>query len=160
RLGDGEAIGLSPDGKWVLSLLPTVPPRLECLPTGTGEKWQLNLDGLTCLAASWFPVGQRVLLQAHEPGREPRLYVQDLTAGKPKPFMPEGVGIGPISPDGRRVATAGPDGKKVLYCVDGGEPEPLPALAPEDQLIGWSEDGALFVTRPGAIPAVVERFVL
>jgi hypothetical protein len=166
-LGEGYATGLSPKGRWVLSLLPTVPPQLWSLPTGSGEKWRVGEDGdgLTYLSAGWLsdgPDGQRILIQAREQGREPRLFVQDTREkGRPKPFTPEGVGIGPISPDGKRVAAAGPDGKKYLYFVDGGKPEPLPALAPEDELIGWSKDGlSLFVTRPGAIPAVVERFVL
>jgi hypothetical protein len=160
-LGEGEASGLSPDGKWVLALLPSVPPHLECLPTGPGEKRSLDSDGLTYHTASWFPDGERILVQAHEKGRGPRLYVQDLRGSPPKPCTPEGFGIGPISPDGKHIASADSDGKKFLFPVDGGEPEAIPALAVGEELIGWSKDGlALFVTRPGEIPAVVERFVL
>jgi serine/threonine protein kinase len=61
-LGEGEATGLSPDGKWVLALLPTVPPRLECLPTGPGEKRRISWDGLTYQEARWFPDGERILI--------------------------------------------------------------------------------------------------
>jgi hypothetical protein len=59
------------------------------------------------------------------------------------------------------VASAGFDRQKFLFPVDGGDAEPIPDLAAEEELIGWSEDGlALFVARPGDVPAVIERFVL
>ena len=37
RLGDGNAQGISPDGKWALSIVPPSPMRLMLYPTGAGE---------------------------------------------------------------------------------------------------------------------------
>jgi Tol biopolymer transport system component len=42
RLGDGNAQGLSPDGKWALSIVPTSPMRLTLYPTGAGEPRSLE----------------------------------------------------------------------------------------------------------------------
>ena len=78
RLGDGYATGLSPDGRFALSLLPTSPSRLLLLPTGAGEPITLNRGTLEEYTyALWFPDGQRVLIEGNEPGRPSRLFVQD-----------------------------------------------------------------------------------
>ena len=42
RLGDGDPLDISADGKWALSRLPIGPDQLELLPTGAGEPRQLT----------------------------------------------------------------------------------------------------------------------
>jgi hypothetical protein len=56
RLGEGQALALSPDGRWALSLL-TAPVRLVVVPTGTGERKTLPGPELTYVDghAGWFP---------------------------------------------------------------------------------------------------------
>ena len=70
RLGDGESVTLSPDGKWVLALTMSSPAQLILLPSGAGDAQQITHDkSLPQLGA----------LAARQPGY--RLYRQ---AGRPR----------------------------------------------------------------------------
>ncbi|MFY9550351.1 MAG: protein kinase, partial [Thermoanaerobaculia bacterium] len=147
RLGEGYAGALSPDGKWVISWLPKpgAPSVLSTvlLPTGTGEPKEIDSQGLDTLALSWFPDGKRLLLVGGERGRSlPRLFLQSLEGGKPRPISPEGVTPRiALSPDGKLVAAVGPDRKITLYPTDGGEPRPVPGAVEGDVPLQWSADG-------------------
>jgi dipeptidyl aminopeptidase/acylaminoacyl peptidase len=80
RLGDGLAQGLSPDGKWALSIVPTEPPKLMLYPTGPGEPREVKHGELQNLqTAQWFPDGKRLLVCGSEPGRPTRCYIMDLS---------------------------------------------------------------------------------
>ena len=163
RLGDGIGSALSPDGNWVISVLPTTPSQIVLLPTGAGspkrlERYNIEDYGVT----DFFPGGKRILFSGTEQGHAMRDYVQDLEGGKPKPITPEGVAsmwkTHPISPDGKSIIALDPDGKLYIYPSDGGERRPLPGVAPGDIPLRWSADGSsIFVTQPGEIPARVFR---
>jgi hypothetical protein len=45
RLGEGYAVALSPDQKWVLALTPSDPPRYWLIPSGAGEVTELKNAG-------------------------------------------------------------------------------------------------------------------
>ena len=47
RLGDGQAISVSPDGKWVITSPPSAPAQLVLLPTGPGEAKPLTHDSIS-----------------------------------------------------------------------------------------------------------------
>jgi len=151
HLGDGYAQSLSPDGKWVASFLPTALDEMRLLPTGPGETKRLPKMGLTfMLTAGWLPDGS-LLTGASEPGRAPRVYRIPVDGGKPTPVTPEGIALGSnrtTSPDGKLFLAHGPDDKPMIYSIDGGEPRPVPGLAPGDVPTQWSGDGrALYVFR-------------
>jgi hypothetical protein len=117
RLGEGLGRALSPDGRWVISLVPTSPSQLTLLPTGAGEPRTLSRGTLVEYQwAYWFPDSRRLLIVGSEAGRPSRLFVQDVEAGEPRPLTPEGTrvpqGTQPISGDGKLVAafSSGPDG--------------------------------------------------
>ncbi len=157
RLGDGQAVALSPDGKWALSLLYTSPQQLVLLPAGAGEQKRLIRGSVeTYHAGTWLPDGKRILFAANEAGRPVRLYVQDVEGGDPRAVTAEGVSLPghTVSPDGRLVAALGSDGVAVFYPLQGGEPRPIPGLATGEIPIRWSADGrSLFVRGPSSEPA-------
>src|SRR5271169_2014481 len=84
RLGDGNAQGLSPDGKWALSIVPSSPTRLTLYPTGAGEIRPLESGKIqTYDRAAFFPDGKRVPVCGSEAGQASRYYVQGLAGGPP-----------------------------------------------------------------------------
>ncbi|HEY3124283.1 MAG TPA: protein kinase [Thermoanaerobaculia bacterium] len=160
RLGEGIGRALSPDGKWVLAIVrPTSNAEAVLYPTGAGESRRLPAEGLNVQSgADWLPDGKKVLLTANEPGRGSRLYLQELSGGKPRAISPEGYrAVGrPVSPDGKTAAVVGPDQRIYLYPLEGGEPAAIPHLSAGDSPAGWSADGsAIYVYRQGELPAKV-----
>jgi len=159
RLGEGRAMGLSPDQKWVISTSVSSPGQMSLLPTKAGEPRQLANDVINHFWARWFPDGVRILFGGNEPGYGVRLYVQDLAGGKPRPITPEGVSGFPsyvVAPDGKATAAIGPDGQGYLYPVEGGEPRPIPGLTSAYAPIAWSADGrSLYISGGGERPAKV-----
>ncbi|MBI3664905.1 MAG: PD40 domain-containing protein [Acidobacteria bacterium] len=164
KIGEGSSQGLSPDGKWALSIISTSSaPQLVLFPTGPGEPKPLERQGMNYHGACWLPDGKRIAFAGNEPGRVVRIYVQDLAGGKPRPITPEGATVALIlvSPDGRSVIGRAADRKYYLYPVEGGEPRAIAGLAPEDRPTQWSADGrSLYVHRRGELPARLYRLDL
>ncbi|HEY6938853.1 MAG TPA: protein kinase [Terriglobales bacterium] len=155
-LGEGAAVALSPDGKWVVAQSPGSPAQLRLLPTGVGEARVLTQDTINHAWARWFPDGKRILFSGNEPGRGVRLYTLDIASGKIQPVSPEGV-VGTayaISPDSKFVAGIGPDQRGYLYPAEGGTPKPIPGFLAGEQPITFSGNG-LYVYQPGELPARV-----
>jgi Tol biopolymer transport system component len=161
RLGDGQPTTFSPDGKrvaTVANLGRPGRPHLVLLPVGAGEPSSLANDTFTALTwADWMPDGKTLVISAVEPGRTPRLYLQDIAGGKPQPISPEGTRLreagNHVSPDGRLVVGMQRN-QAVLVPVQGGSPRPVPGLKPGDLVCQWSTDGrSLYVYRRGEVPA-------
>jgi len=163
RLGDGRAISVSPDGRWVITSLPSPPAQLLLLPTGPGEAKPLTHDSINHSQAKWLPDGRRFLFSGKEPGHAARIYLQDLSGGKPTPISPEGIDplVLVLSPDGQQVVGIGPDEKAYSYPVAGGEPRAVPGIELGEQPLEWSADAkAIYVYKPGDLPAKVYRLDL
>ncbi|HME05654.1 MAG TPA: protein kinase, partial [Bryobacteraceae bacterium] len=163
RLGDGLAISVSPDGKWVIASPPSPPAQLVLLPTGPGEAKPLTHDSINHSRARWLPDGRRFLFSGKEPGHAARIYLQDSSDGKPVPISPEGIDplVLVLSPDGQQVVGVGPDEKPYFYPVAGGEPKAVPGIEVGEQPIQWSEDGKeIYFYKPGDLPAKVYRLDL
>ena len=161
RLGDGQSLALTPDGKWVLARSRAAGALdLVLLPIGAGEPRTLPRPGLDPTAGIFFPDGRRLLLSGHEPGRASRLYLVELPDGKPKPISSEGVSVlrwRGLAPDGRTVVARGADGGLGLYPIDGGEPRALAGATNDDVPIRWTRDGrSLYVQRGSGVPARVD----
>ncbi|MFY9552048.1 MAG: protein kinase [Thermoanaerobaculia bacterium] len=180
RIGEGEGFGLSPDGRWAVTVkLPERRP-VTLVPIGAGQPKTLDIGDLTCQWANWFPDGRRLLILANEPGRGPRLFVQEISGGgpttsgqpsavgdavrrtaatKPQAITPEGVTIRggqSISPDGRSILARGPDGRFAIYPAQPGEPRPTPGFEADDAPIRWMADGrSVFVMAPTVPPGVI-----
>jgi Tol biopolymer transport system component len=162
RLGDGNAQGLSPDGKWALSIVPSSPARLTLYPTGAGEIRTLESGNIqTYDRAAFFPDGKRVLACGGEAGQASRCYVQDLAGGAPHAATPPGTNHGLVSPDGNSILVQEADGKFSIYPVAGGAAKAVPGTVPEDDIVHWSADGrSVLIHRTGEVPARVERLDL
>jgi eukaryotic-like serine/threonine-protein kinase len=159
RLGEGEALALSTDGKWILAaLVRSSPVSLILLPSGAGEARPLPKDSINHEGgareggvrgvASFFPDGRRIIFVGSEPEHARRSWIQDLDGGKPRPVSPEGVVGALLSPDGRFFVGRGPDQKPALYPVEAGPPRPIEGLEPSDQPLRWSADGKSLFVRP------------
>ena len=161
RLGDGAALALSPDAKWVLIPAPGSDRDFALQPTGTGTAVNLTESSFESVSdVAFFPDGAHLLLLAAEPGQKRRLYVQDLPSGKPRPITDRayGFGRGGISPDGRWVAAYGEwSDDMFLVPIGGGNPRTIPNSKTLDQ-IRWSQDGkSIYCALAGSIPAEIVR---
>ena len=160
RLGDGYTFSLSPDGRWALaSRDPARGPAPP--PDRTGRTEGSESDGPQRSGRILDPNASRVLISGNEPGRRSRLWVLDISGGKPRAITPEGVSFAfsTPSPDDRWVVALGPDRRYGLYPLEPGEPRPLPGLDPEEIAVQWSPDGrAVVVYKPAGAPLRVELF--
>ncbi|HEY6391013.1 MAG TPA: winged helix-turn-helix domain-containing protein, partial [Bryobacteraceae bacterium] len=89
RLGDGQAVALSPDLKWALALNPRKPTFLNVLPIGPEAPRSLAGHGLKYNWARYFPDGQRLLVAGSFPGKPLRLFIQSVNGGEPVPLNPD-----------------------------------------------------------------------
>ena len=165
RLGEGRAQALSPDGKWVLSLVHGSPPKLVLLPTGPGEPRPIPLGEINGMRADLLPDGKRVLVWGSAPGQGWRVFVQDLD-GRDRRALPEGFHLfwygSTVSPDGKLVAIAGPGQKLMLIPIEGGEPRPVPGVERFEAPVGWSEDERFLYVfgSPVELPGRIHRIDL
>jgi Tol biopolymer transport system component len=163
RLGEGNAMAISPDGKWALSMSPAPNSPFVLLPTGTGEHKAIQTQGLAPeQAAAWLPDSGTVVFAAQEPGHRTRLYAQAVDAQKAKPVTPEGIVVAlpgfAVSPDGKWVAAIQSDGKGGLFPMDGGAPRAFAGVEPGEFPLRFSPDGkALYLWKRGDVPARVTR---
>src|SRR5439155_1326872 len=86
----------------------------------------------------------------------PKLWVQTLDRKPPRAITPENVSGTLITIDGRRILGRTSDRHFYFFPVDGGNPEPVPALQPNDVPIRFASDGrSVYVGSFGRIPAVL-----
>jgi hypothetical protein len=158
QLGEGSSGGLSPDGKWVISILPGSPGQVKLVPIGTGQPRLIAVPGLDVKngSAHFLADGKHITLDASEPGRRVRTYLVDLEGGKPKPITPEGIIGGLVSPDGQYIFRTDEAGGVAIYPTAGGPPHTIPGLEPGFVPIQWSEDSSsVYVYLRGQVPAKV-----
>src|SRR5581483_405240 len=149
RLGDGWAIALSPDEKWVLGRWRHANPhRLVILPVEAGEPQQLDTPGFDFEEiGAWFPDNRHFMIVGRQGNRPARCYRIDRLGGAPEAITPEGL-VGPLlSPDGANVLLRQPTGAWTLWPVGGGAPHSVSWLQPHDVPVRWSADGKYFFAR-------------
>jgi Tol biopolymer transport system component len=157
RLGDGFAYGISPDGRWALSIVSNQ-WQLYLLPTGAGEPRVLPRGKIVSyggFTANWFADSRRFVFAAREQGKEQQLYIQDIQGGEPRAisggedlnFMRGAHGL---SPDQKHVAAIDLNDRKIrIVPVEGGSPRPAPGTEPDELPAGWTADGrSLYIYRP------------
>jgi len=151
RLGTGQGLALSKDGKWVIAQkIETSPEQLVLMPTGAGEARALTQDDITHVNARFLPDGKRFMFNGYQPGKPPRAWVQPLAGGAPVPVSSEGVVAGLLTLDGTKFLARDLDGQRKLFPIDpgGGGPEPIRFLEPADGIVRILDGRTAFVRRP------------
>jgi eukaryotic-like serine/threonine-protein kinase len=145
-LGPGNAVALSPDGKWALARQRFMhPPRLVLIPTGAGQPRVVRTGKIEpAEGVAWTPDGRYLVMVGNAPGRPQRTYLCDLTTGQVRPLTAEGV-LGTLN-DGVSVIA-----KRKFYPFAGGPPKPIPSLQPDERIsrfdgkyVWTSRDNAIF----------------
>jgi Tol biopolymer transport system component len=165
NLGEGNALAFSPDVQWVVAITqrPGHPGELMLLPTGVGEPRRIDTRGVSVRHGQWVPDGKSLIVAGTREGDRLRLWRLPLDGGELVPVGPgEGVRLPYyISPDGRFVAAREGEKPAMIYPIDGGEPTAIPGLRPDEEIQPWTmESGALLVTVPGEMPALIHRIDL
>jgi len=156
-LGEGSAQGLSPDGRWALSIVLSKTPHLVLIPTSAGVNRAIPAGPVEQIhQAQWLPDGQRIVFAGNEKGKGIRVYVQSAFSGSPaSAITPEGYSIDPqgVSTDGRFVLCFAENRPPSRCSIDGGAIEPLAGVTAADKPVRWDANGrVLYVFRRGASP--------
>jgi serine/threonine protein kinase len=165
RLGEGIGLAISPDGKWILTgRLLTSPTTFVLLPTGAGQPKTFPKDSIDRDSdfGTFLPDGRGIAFVGQEPGKRPRVFVQDLDGGAAKPVTPEGTVASLISPDGRFLLTRAEGQGFALTPLGGGPSTPVGGIEPSDRPLAWAADGHfIFVASSDRVlPARVLRVEL
>jgi eukaryotic-like serine/threonine-protein kinase len=164
NLGEGDGLALSPDSKWVLTLINT-PSQLVLLPTRAGETRRLDISGIETFgnAVRWFPDGKRILFNGRAPAHGWRMYVYPIDGGNPRAVTPEGVVGNVISPDGESFIATDPLGVKYIYPVNGGEARRVPGSSDDynEKIARWDAEGhGVYVFQRDELPIKISRLDL
>ena len=161
RLGEGSAGGLSPDGKWAISISTSHPQQLTLLPIGPGQPLSVDTRALEHIQSGWarfLADGHTLITNANELGHATRCYVLNIAGGAPTPVTPDGVVCGPSSPDGQFVIGVGPDSKVAIYPIGKGSARPIPGSEAGFVPAQWASDGAtLYGYHRGELPSRVYK---
>jgi DNA-binding winged helix-turn-helix (wHTH) protein len=128
-LGPGNAVALSPDGKFALARQRFAhPPRLVLIPTGPGQPRVVRTGNVEpAERVAWTPDGRNLVMVGNTPGHPQRTYLCDLTTGQVRPLTAEGV-MGMLNDGVSLVA------KRQIYPFAGGPPTPIAGLQPNERI--------------------------
>jgi serine/threonine protein kinase/Tol biopolymer transport system component len=161
RLGDGSSGGLSPDGKWAISISPVPAPQITLLPIGAGQPQPIKVSGLDHVTTGWarfLTDGKRLAVNGDANGQAARCYTVEVSTGKATAVTPEGILCGPSSSDSRSIVGNAADRSVTIYSLDGGPTRTIPNFGNTFVAVQWSEDGAaLYCYHPGEFPSKVYR---
>jgi WD40 repeat protein len=142
RLGEGNGIDLSPDGKYALAYLFS-PPTIVIYPTGAGEPRTIDVAPIeNAQPVQWFPDSRRIVICGNETSKPARCFAKDVAGGPPTPLTPEGfTQPGPFSPDGSVMVVQSPDGTGHLLSLKDGALRRFNGLTGTDAVFAWTPDG-------------------
>jgi serine/threonine protein kinase len=165
EIGEGTAIGMTPDAKHVVALVPSQPTKLRVLPTGAGEAHTFDLAPVQVDRGflSWLPGAKEFVFLGHEGVEPPRAYRISLAGGSARPLTRQkGAHFwNRISPDGKSVleeSRVGADsGQNVIVDLATGKARQAPLLEGEAP-VDWDQDGRhIFVAREVVDGATISR---
>lgn len=165
ELGDGQAIGCTPDAKYAIAFLPSQPTKLRILPTGAGETRTLDVAPVRVDRdlISWMPGAKEFIFLGHEGEAPLRAYRVSLGGGPARPLtkLPGAHFWNRVSPDGKfvletSVITNEPP-QNVIVELANGKVRSAP-LQQADQPVQWDQDGAhAFVVQKNEMEATIFR---
>jgi Tol biopolymer transport system component len=165
ELGEGSVMGMSPDGKYVVALVPSQPAKLRILPTGAGEARTFDIAPIHVDRSfvSWMPGAREFVFLGHEGIAPPRAYRVSLDGGPASSLTNRGGAQfwNKVSPDGKFVlqgTSVGMDGgQNVIVDLRTGEVRASP-LQQGEAPINWDQDGKhIFVEAEGDESATIFR---
>src|SRR5579872_4391792 len=157
RLGEGRAIAISPDGKYVLTAGQTDQHSLKVIPLDIGTTRTISGNDLKYFWARFFPDSKRILIGGKQGGAQPRLFTQAIDGSDLKP-LPHEIWLSKpaISPDGSKIAGWNPTKNLVVVDADGGQSVEMP-LTVQAAPLRWSTDGRYLFAATSDIPARIFR---
>ncbi|MGI9101498.1 MAG: protein kinase domain-containing protein [Terriglobales bacterium] len=161
-LGDGYGAGITSDGRMVAVVQAADPHKLYLYPTGTGDQRVIELGELTASFGTnendvtFSRDGQWAVFSASNAKHELRDYLLDMRDGKFRPVTAPGSKAGRISPDGTRIVTLDVAAQKyIVVDVSTGKISDVAGTEPQDEVIGWGNDGHTLVVWNQEVPARV-----
>jgi hypothetical protein len=151
-LGESRAGGaLSPDGQWVIGEMDA---NLILLPAGAGSTVTLPKGEVVAFGrAAWLGDSKRIVFTGESGDGKPRGYIQEIPAGLPRAITPPDALLAnkaAVRDDHTVLGRIASTGMWRFFPIQGGEPQPVPALKPRDMPIQWSPDGRYLYTVEGA----------
>jgi dipeptidyl aminopeptidase/acylaminoacyl peptidase len=154
RLGEGNARGLSPDGRWAAARVPYADAPLVLLPTGLGQKREFPTPGLRPGRTLWLSDNRRLIFLGRDESSNLRLMLLDTGDGSLTPLgleRAESAGSLAVSPDDRMVVVGWPDsGDCDIVPLDGSAPRKGPGLRKGDILVAFDSGSEWIYVRSGA----------
>jgi eukaryotic-like serine/threonine-protein kinase len=165
EIGEGQAIGVTPDGKYAVAFLPSQPTKLRVLATRAGESGTLDVAPVSVDRAliSWMPGGKEFVFLGQEGEGPPRGYRLSFGGGPARPLtnLPGANFWNCVSPDGKFVLetsrVANEPEHNVIVELATGKARNAPLLQ-GDQPVQWDQDGAYaFVVQKSGAEATIFR---
>jgi hypothetical protein len=161
RLGQGEAVSISPDAKWVLASTNNIPQQYVLLPIGAGEAKQITRDKIDHGPfAYWLPDSQHLLFNGNEPGHKIRGYMQSTTGNPARPITPEGVTCGPVSSDGVHFITRDENGATFLQQLDQHSSAVKLNVDASEHVQGWLDSRRVYLYAPPMVKVIYSLDVI
>jgi len=159
RLRDGsKAYAVSPDGRFVLAQ-DWGGDSLWMVPVGPGQTKRVETPGvlpefIELERARFLPDAKSIVFTGREPGRNPRIWLQDLGGGKPRALSPESVRRPVLLGGGHFVCARAADLEWRLFPVEPGASRKVLGLLSGEEPFDSTPDGLLYVRgadelRPG-----------
>ena len=141
KLGEGYALAISPDGKYVAAVLPSDFNQLTLLPTGPGEPKIIKIPGMSFNNGllRWFNDNNRFVFVGSQSGKQARWWLYETSTAKVTPITAEGI-IGQavlISRDQKNILARSEQGF-AFYSPEGKINREVPFLTVDDMLVQWN----------------------
>ncbi len=154
RLGEGSAVEISRDNKWVLGSMPFAPLTWKLHPIGAGESRELHWLGMKSIGSVAFTGdGSKLVVCGVNTSGAQRCHLSPLDASSLTPITPDSSNNARISPDGSTVAFRW-RGDLYTAPLAGGAPRQIPG-----HLLGridrWTADGKALIILTAGQPAPV-----